>query len=244
MRIRGIIITLLFPLFLNAEDNAAPKNRFPANDNGFMEAVKIAQDRYVRLETRNVRTKDPEDASSASAVRIGCRLLISNFHVLAANSVTVEPVVAIGPTEKEKFAEITVKGLTPPFDLIAIESEIAVANLPPIKFAEKVSVGEVVLNYSNANGTNGFLKAYHVAQSEKDGHILLDRPAIPGESGSGLFNLRGELVGIMDANIQAGDDNDGTPPDRFYSTAIVANTVKTFLKAIDENVETLNECKK
>ncbi len=244
MRIRGTIIVFLLPLLLNAQDNAALKNDKPsATDRSFMEAVKIAQDRYVRLETRNIRTKDPEDASSASAVRIGCRLLISNFHVLAANSVTAEPITTTGPTTEQKFTEITVKGLSAPMDLIAIESEIA-ADLPPIKFAEKISVGETVLNYSNANGTNGFLKVYYVAQGEKDGHIFLDRPAIPGESGSGLFNLKGELVGIVDSNIQLGSDEDGTPPDRFYGAAIVTNTLKAFLKAIGENEEAFNKCKK
>ncbi len=242
---RATFIALLLPLFLNAQENVVPKNNeLPANDSAFMEAVKIAQDRYVRLETRNVRTRNPKDASSASAVRIGCRLLISNFHVLEANSVTAEPVAPKEPTEKERFAEITIKGLTPPHDLIAIESETEVANLPPIKFAEKTSIGEVVLNYSNANGTNGFLKIYQVAQSERDGHILLDRAAIPGESGSGLFNLKGELVGIVDANIQRGEDNGRTPPERFYGTAIGVNTLRAFIKSLEENEETLNECKK
>ncbi|KKW11574.1 MAG: hypothetical protein UY51_C0007G0006 [Candidatus Jorgensenbacteria bacterium GW2011_GWB1_49_9] len=209
-----------------------------------METVRVAQDRYVRLQTRSIRTENPNDSSSASAVRIGCRLLISNFHILEADSITMEPVTTVGPIAEQKFAEVTVKGLSVPKDLIAIESEIAVANLPPIKFAEKISVGELVLNYSNANGTNGFLKVYYVAQAERNGRILLDRPAIPGESGSGLFNLKGELVGIVDANIQIGKDTGVTQPYRFYGTAIVVNVVKNFLKAIEEDTEKLNECKK
>ncbi|TSC60376.1 MAG: hypothetical protein LiPW15_254 [Parcubacteria group bacterium LiPW_15] len=250
MRIRGILIVLFFPLLLNAQDNETCKdNEPPADYNDPMEAIKaraikIAQDRYVRLEAQSILEEDSDEPFSATAVRVGCRLLISNFHALQAHFVTREPVAAIGPVEKERLAEISVKGLTSPRDLIAIESETAVAGLPPIKFAEKVSPGEVVLNWSNANGRNGFLKFYYVARGEKNGFILLDRPAIPGESGFGLFNLKGELVGIVSANIQRGDDNDEEPPQRFYGMVIAANTVKAFLRAMDEDVGALNECKK
>ena len=250
MKIRRILIVLFFPLLLNAQDNEACKDNEPlASYNDPMEAikakaVKIAQDRYVRLEARSFLEEDSTKPFSATAVRVGCKLLISNFHVLLANFVTREPVVAIGPGEKERLTEINVKGLTSPHDLIAIESVTAVANLPPIKFAEKISPGEMVLNWSNANSTNGFLKFYYVARGEKNGYILLDRPAIPGESGSGLFNLKGELVGIVSANIQRGDDNGEEPPQRLYGMVVAANTVKAFLRAMDEDVETLNECKK
>ena len=143
MKIRGILIAFLFPLTLNAQDNTACKDNEPlASYNDPMEAikakaVKIAQDRYVRLEARSFLEEDSTKPFSATAVRVGCKLLISNFHVLLANFVTREPIAAIGPGEKERLTEINVKGLTSPHDLIAIESVTAVANLPPIKFAEK-----------------------------------------------------------------------------------------------------------
>lgn len=206
------------------------ENTSVTNEDKFQKTIKVAQQRYVRLQTQNVR-RPGADLTVATAVRIGCKLLFSNFHVLSADSITTE----LGPDEK--LVEISVLNISTRMDLIAIESTVMIPDLPLVKLAEKIEIGELLVNYSSANGTDGFLKTYRVAKKTKGVHIFLDRPALHGESGSGLFNLNGELVAIIDSNAQ--DDSD-----RLYGTAISAEVLTSYMAFLAKNDSELNTCKK
>lgn len=199
---------------------------FGQNTNSTEDAInkvtEFAKSRYVGLKTVNVRVEtNKEDVGSA--VRVNCKYLISSFHILSADSVTAE----IGD---EKNQEIPAVGMSTRHDIVVLQSTTPNKNITPVEFASEVRVGEILVNYSNANGLNGFMRTYRVAKL-KDGYILLDNPPIPGESGSGLFNLKGELAGIVDSSTTSAGG------DRYYGSAVFPSVVKfVFDSLISEKV--------
>jgi len=178
-------------------------------------ALETAKSRYVALTTTNLRTGK---TSVATAFLVGSHRAISNFHVLAADSVTTEK------NAQGESVAIHIVGISTQFDLIAFES-VNGEGLAPVVFADKFDVGEVGANWSNAERNDGFFRTYRIAKGEdKSKHIALDRPTLPGESGSGLLNLRGEAVGVIDGCAM------GAEGDRLYGLAVSASVVKKFVE--------------
>lgn len=161
---------------------------------------------------------ESENRIVATALLVGCHEAITNFHVLKEDSATAEK------EAKNELKEIDVVGASTPFDLVAFRS-VNGEGLARIVFADKVEVGEIVVNWSNADGVDNFFRTYRIAKGEdKFKRILLDGPVINGESGSGLFNLKGELVGVISKNAM------GDTGDRLYGSAISATVVKKFVE--------------
>lgn len=190
--------------------------QFPA------EVIKAAQARYIRLLTTD---EDGGVLWEASGVRISNSLAMSNFHILRRWYIAVEP------TKEKGNKQITM--VAPPDtlrDLIIFKTAEPGPNAP-LKLAHSVQIGERVANISNANSKNGFFKVYNVGQIT-DTYISLDRPTFPGESGSGMFNAEGELVGIVDAYefYQDPDDKNKKPiPNvgRVISYKVIAAYIET-----------------
>ena len=185
-----------------------------------MRALEIAKSRYVGLKTVNVR-RQTNQCEVGSAVRVSCMHLISNFHVLTTDSSTFE-------MNDEKKQELSPVGISTRFDLIVFRSTTPDKNITPVAFASEVVLGEILVNYSNADGVDGFAQFYRVSKIT-DTYILLDKPAIPGESGSGLFNLKGELVGLFESN------KEGPNGDRLYGSAISTKIIRLLIESLEKS---------
>lgn len=57
--------------------------------------------------------------------------------------------------------------------------------------------GDDVTWGGSPQGVVGVIRRGYVAKVENDGELLLDAHATGGDSGSGIFNNRGELVGVL-----------------------------------------------
>lgn len=57
--------------------------------------------------------------------------------------------------------------------------------------------GDDVTWLGNPNGVQNVLRRGYVARIDDDGTLLVEAPAFGGDSGSGVFNDRGELVGVL-----------------------------------------------
>lgn len=145
--------------------------------------IALAQASYVRLDIRGVILSNQK--GGGSGVRVSDNLILSCFHLLQSHAVT------------EMNGEILeIQSIDPPNDLALFITEQK--KHVTVKLATSVTLGEQLIGYSNACGKDGFLRTYFVAKvDDAHGIIFLDHFAFPGESGSGLFNLKGELVGII-----------------------------------------------
>lgn len=61
----------------------------------------------------------------------------------------------------------------------------------------KARRGDDVTWLGNPSGLPSVLRRGYVARIDEDGTLLLDSHAFGGDSGSGVFNARGEIVGVL-----------------------------------------------
>jgi hypothetical protein len=93
-----------------------------------------------------------------------------------------------------------------------------------------VSPGDVLVNYSNAAGENGFLDFFIVASVSED-EILVSRPFKLGSSGSLLYNSRGEVAGMV-KQVQMESDDESKSRYANFGKAISAKVIKEYLENI------------
>jgi S1-C subfamily serine protease len=152
--------------------------------------------------------------SQASGFRIGGPYVLTNAHTIQSSE-----------AYEVDGKEIPVlKDISPKFDLMLIKLPFAKA-VPWIKIADP-EVGTMVYAMTNSDGNDKFL--VHGFVSKVDDHYLyLQEPTIPGASGSGLVNAKGELVGFfMQDETSTGDIH--VP----YTEAIPASIVRRFLEQV------------
>lgn len=142
-------------------------------------ALTVAQKTYARI----VNINENGIVDQGSAVRIGKNLLLTCYHVLSP-----------GATAYHDHYPVEIKAVHQFYDLAIVETNQYLADEVPL--AMTVELGEELFNFSNATGEDGFFKSYHVAKIAGS-RIYFQEAAFPGESGSGLINTRGELVGIF-----------------------------------------------
>jgi S1-C subfamily serine protease len=140
-------------------------------------AVREAVDRYVTVSTGKVLS---------SGVIITTGVVMTCFHSLSVDSETqVDGVVA------EVLAVDTVHDLA----LLSVTTkEVSLVKLG------KGALGEVVFLVGNPMGINGALLFGRVCL-KSNLRVISDIHGMPGVSGSGLFNLDGELVGLNNSVI-------------------------------------------
>jgi hypothetical protein len=176
----------------------------------------IAQRSYVALESRN---KQGESTAIASGIKFNGKFVLSCTHIFGDG----ERVFSEG--ERLRLISLDRK-----HDLALFKSNAAEDSAPLVTVAQSVSRGEEVFDCSNANGNNGTVNFYLVKYS--NGEILhFDKPVIPGESGAGVFNSEGKLVGVCAADRGV---NFITQPDDFvnYGLAIGPRTLAKFLTGV------------
>lgn len=123
-----------------------------------------------------------------SGVQISPTLGITCFHVLNPG----DTAKANGISLDDRLAGVSTKD-----DIVFFHTKKR--DVPEIPIAQRVIIGEILISVSNGGGNSGIMRYYWAAHSTED-TLRVGRfgtPTIKGESGSALFNLQGELVGIM-----------------------------------------------
>ena len=134
-----------------------------------------------------------EGTAQGSAVAISRSELLTNCHVLqGAQKITLQQ----GKLERKA----NVSRANPEVDRCVLS--VSEANLTPVRGVrsyDSLEVGEPLFTLGSPSGlelslANGLLSA---KREEKDGHFVqTTAPISPGSSGGGLFDARGNLVGI------------------------------------------------
>ena len=157
--------------------------------------------------------------------------LVTNNHVVeGASTIRVRlnngqayPAVLVGTDAKTDLAVL----------------KIEAAGLPAAKLADsaKVRAGDFVIAIGNPLGELGGTVTEGII-SAKDRQVTIDGQSMtllqtsaavnPGNSGGGLFNLNGELVGVVNSKTSGGDIEG-------LAFAIPANTVKTIVQQLIQN---------
>ena len=139
------------------------------------------------LYQRYATVRVPDNSSTGSAVSIGKGLFFTATHVIDSDSFVV-----FNQRGKDlKPIRLFVAG-----DVILFKADLDTL-LPMVKFAEP-NIGEpvyVLQPVINDTTITVLLFKGNVAYVSNV-HVLIDRPIFPGISGSGLFNEKGELIGI------------------------------------------------
>ena len=199
--------------------------------NNFTETANVFGQQYTQ-----------EEAASGSGIIVGKTddelLIVSNNHVV--ESADTLNVTFIDGSE----AQAQVKGLDSDMDLAVIavslndlsddtKNAITVATLGS---SDDLKLGEPVIAIGNALGygqsvTNGIVSALNreiTLENGATGTFIQTNAAInPGNSGGGLFNARGELIGIV--NAKSTSDSSGNAVDNI-GFAIPINSVKTIIE--------------
>ena len=203
----NIVLAIVVALLVVSPWETHPGNEF-----------KVALKTYARLETRNAKGKV---VALASGVRLNNKLILSCAHLFADTQHVF--------FEREKLKTFAYDRKS---DLALFKVNTAEDNLSNVIIRKTVVPSREVFNCSNANGNSGTLNYYLITYYDRGkGVFHLDKPVIPGESGSGLFDSRGGLVGISVA------DNPVTfitDPENFvnYGVATSSKTIIKFLSSV------------
>jgi S1-C subfamily serine protease len=149
--------------------------------------------------TRNVTAKDIEEAALGSAVAISQRHLIPNCHIFEGR-----PVISI--KQGDKFDRARLLYAQPGTDRCYLETESL--RLIPVRGVRRyndLTVGERVYSIGAPAGLENTLGEGLVSGLREGKDIRLiqtSAPISPGSSGGGLFDGRGNLIGITTLFLQ------------------------------------------
>lgn len=133
--------------------------------------------------------------------------IITNNHVIASSDNTLAKSITVRMTDGSEY-KASIVGTDADSDIAVIKIEAEGLPAAVIGDSDKLAVGEEVLVVGNPLGklggtvTNGIISALD-REINVDGtkmNLLQTNAAInPGNSGGGLFNMAGELVGVVNA---------------------------------------------
>lgn len=149
-------------------------------------ALTVAKKTYAQI----INVSDGDKTGEGSAVCMGEHVLLSCFHVIEPESVAVHKYKLTVP----KQYAVEIAHIHQFYDLVLLKTDATCSE--KVKLASSVSIGEELVDFSNALGSDGMEGHYHVVKVVGP-YLFFREIAFPGESGSGLFNAQGELVGIM-----------------------------------------------
>ncbi len=203
-----------------------PKEKLPMDHfNEFLQQLNVAAD-------SDKLYSNPQSISLGSGFIVGeDGYIVTNYHVISrANEIQVKlsdsrelPAKIVGIDKKTDIA------------LLKIETDI---KLPIVKFADsaKARVGDKVISIGNPFGTlswtvtSGIISAksrdIDIENGIVDNFIQTDAAIHSGNSGSPLFNIYGEVIGISTALFSPSGKNIG------ISFATPVNTVKLIIEKL------------
>lgn len=129
------------------------------------------------------------DEGFASGVIIANNVVLTCFHCIHA-----------GNTEKVDGVEAEIIAVDPLHDLALLSVKTKEVKIVKVGSA---ALGQVVISVSNPTGMEGTLLFGRVCYLDGK-RVVHDMHIQPGSSGSGLFNLQGEMVGVNQKGIDNG----------------------------------------
>ncbi len=143
--------------------------------------------------------------------------IITNNHVICgSDGTTIAEKITVRLTDGSEY-EATVIGTDADADIAIIKIDKTGLTAAVMGDSSKLSVGEDVIAVGNPLGelggsvTNGIISALdrEISVNGVEMNLLQTNAAVnPGNSGGGLFNMRGELIGIVNAK-SSGDGVEG-----------------------------------
>ena len=158
--------------------------------------------------------------------------LITNFHVIAGEKkISVTQFLQEGKVLRRiVHKEVEIVATAPFHDLVVLQIKAFDTEIVPVIFEpeEQLSTGETVFAIGNPLGLERTVTEGVLSQTHRNfGGILylqVDAPVNPGNSGGPLFNMRGQVIGVI---------NMGVPTMEGLNFAIPARHVKYILDHID-----------
>ena len=165
----------------------------------YQAAFDQAKSRFVVLEARRL---DGEVTGLASGIWMDKDHILSCFHVLTVDSAIYFQTSSAEGRISHKLDRDAITKVSPVADLVLFYAPGEGPDVTPIKIADDIQVGEELVSYGNANGMGGYMQILHVAENRVGDHpeyneIYLNEPVFEGMSGSGAYNVKGELAGVM-----------------------------------------------
>lgn len=186
--------TLLRPILYNANSNSATTDSSPGD------AIALAGASRTRRAVRNAAVEVVTPSGRGS----GTYFKIDGHHVVftAAHVINGAPVVSIvGQNGEAVFGTVF---------LTAENVDMAIVLIPelnsrtPMRYkpADREDINDMVgegVTYTGFPAHHDLLTIDGVIASEEDGNLVMHSYAWPGASGSGVFNMRGDFVGVIRA---------------------------------------------
>lgn len=169
-------------------------------------AVETSRNRSVFIDTRGANGLSN---GHGTGVWVADNLVLTNFHVLTINSATFV---------EDKLAKVVRVDTLNDLALLSVE----IGKIAPLNIAEGVSIGEFVYFVGNPHDHRKAVFTGRIVDVTEP-YIYADAHPMPGCSGSGLYNQKGELIGLISS--MEGDEVHGFT----VSMAVPANIIITFL---------------
>src|ERR1700674_649354 len=166
-------------------------------------------------------------------------LLLTNFHV-------VEGAENVGVKTKEASTVLSAKkakGFDVDNDLVALEVETGAAKPVVMGDSDQVRVGEQIVVIGNPEGleqtiSNGLISGIR----ELDGRKLfqISAPISEGSSGSPVFNERGEVIGVVVASLESGQNLNFAVPIN-YAKPLLTSPTETLISSLPRHSSSATE---
>ncbi len=201
-------------------------------------AVQTAYDTVVRIQAETVTSSF---FSSETSTSLGSGVIISEDGYIVTNTHVIEDATTVYVYISDDEYEATLIGSDSKSDIAVIKIEASGLTYATFADSSLVEVGDDCIAIGNALGTgisvtNGIISATDKTVTiNNETMVLLQTNAEinSGNSGGGLFDINGELIGIVNAKTSSSINSETSVEGLGY--AIPSNTVKTIVDELIDN---------
>ena len=212
------------------------------NEGSYAKAISKAIDTVVQISTKatSSTTNFFGQSTTSNATVLGSGVIISNDGYIVTNNHVVEGANEISVTlNNDEIYDATIIGTDSKTDLALIKIEASNLAYSNLVDSDTLELGQEVVAIGNSLGkgtssTNGIISALNrevTINNYTMTLILTNAEVNSGNSGGGLFDMNGNLVGIVNAKIMSQTTSSSSTSVEGMGYAIPANTVK---KIVDE----------
>ena len=212
------------------------------NEGSYAKAISKAIDTVVQISTKatSSTTNFFGQSTTSDATVLGSGVIISNDGYIVTNNHVVEGANEISVTlNNDEIYDATIIGTDSKTDLALIKIEASNLAYSNLVDSDTLELGQEVVAIGNSLGkgtssTNGIISALNrevTINNYTMTLILTNAEVNSGNSGGGLFDMNGNLVGIVNAKIMSQTTSSSSTSVEGMGYAIPANTVK---KIVDE----------
>ena len=212
------------------------------NEGSYAKAISKAIDTVVQISTKatSSTTNFFGQSTTSDATVLGSGVIISNDGYIVTNNHVVEGANEISVTlNNNDVYDATIIGTDSKTDLALIKIEASNLAYSNLVDSDTLELGQEVVAIGNSLGkgtssTNGIISALNrevTINNYTMTLILTNAEVNSGNSGGGLFDMNGNLVGIVNAKIMSQTTSSSSTSVEGMGYAIPANTVK---KIVDE----------